>query len=68
MHINNSVKARAQKAHRIPFHVRPEFDKELNRLLKLDIIEKVTNELTPWVSQTDCYLQKAWCSKMLGQQ
>lgn len=40
---------RQQPHRRIPFHVREDVEKELQRLEKLDIIEKVEGP-TPWVS------------------
>ena len=34
----------------IPHHVRQKVEKEINRLLELDIIERVSDEPTPWIS------------------
>ena len=48
LHIDPQVKPKQQPHHRIPFHVRKDVEKELERLERLDIIEKV-NGPTPWV-------------------
>ena len=50
IHIDTSVNPVAQKPRRTPFHLRGKVEKELDELLKLDIIEKVEGEPTPWVS------------------
>ena len=47
--IDPDVQPKQQPHRRIPFHVRQDVEKELERLESLDIIEKVTG-LTPWVS------------------
>ena len=49
LHVDESVKPVSQPHRRIPFHVRKQVEKELEKLEKLDIIEKV-NGPTPWVS------------------
>ena len=49
LHINDSVQPLSQTHRRIPFHLRSEVEKELERLEKLDVIEKVEGP-TPWVS------------------
>ena len=49
LHINPEVKPKQQPHRRIPFHVRKDVEKELKRLEKLDIIEKVDGP-TPWVN------------------
>ena len=49
LHVDESVKPVSQPHRRIPFHVRKKVEKELEKLEKLDIIEKV-NGPTPWVS------------------
>ena len=46
LHIDPQVKPKQQPHRRIPFHVRKDVEKELERL---DMIEKV-NGPTPWVS------------------
>ncbi|XP_053381848.1 uncharacterized protein K02A2.6-like [Mercenaria mercenaria] len=48
-HIDESVIPTAQPARRIPFHVRDKVAQELEKLEKLDVIEKATGA-TPWVS------------------
>ena len=50
LHIDETVKPVAQKASRIPFHLRSQVDVELDRLRKSDVIEDITDEATPWVS------------------
>ena len=49
LHIDPDVQPKQQSHRRIPFHVRRDVEKELERLENLDIIEKVTDP-TPWVS------------------
>ena len=50
LHIDPDVIPRQQPHHRIPFHVREDVGKELERLERLDIIEKVDGH-TPWISR-----------------
>ena len=47
--VNKEVKPIAQKARRIPFHLRAKVDQEVERLKELDIIEDATGS-TPWLS------------------
>ena len=49
LHIDPDVITRQQPHRRIPFHVREDVEKELQRLARLDIIEKVDGP-TPWIS------------------
>ena len=49
VHTDESVKLVIQPHRRIPFHIRKKVENELDRLEKLDIIEKVSGP-TPWVS------------------
>ena len=49
LHINEDVKPIQQKPRPVPFNVRDDADKELERLESLDIIEKATGP-TPWIS------------------
>ena len=49
LHIDPDVQPKQQPHRRIPFYVRQDVEKELERLENLDIIEKVTGP-TPWVS------------------
>ena len=39
-----------QRQRRIPYHVRNNVSKELKKLEEQDIIEKVSNQPTPWIS------------------
>ena len=39
-----------QPQRRIPYHIRQDVSKELKKLQDQDIIEKVTNQPTPWIS------------------
>ena len=48
LHIDENVPAVSQHHRRIPFHMREKVEKELERLEKLDIIEKVDGP-TDWV-------------------
>jgi len=48
-HIDSNIAPRQLPHRRIPFHVREDVEKELERLKKLDIIEKVEGP-TPWAS------------------
>ena len=50
MHIDKRVPPVAQTTRRTPFHLRGKVEKEIQQLLRDDIIEEVTNESTPWVS------------------
>ena len=49
LHINPDVIPKQQRHRRIPFHIRKDIEKELERLEWLDIIEKADGP-TPWVS------------------
>jgi hypothetical protein len=49
IHVDENVKPVIQPHRRIPFHIRKQVEAELDRLEKLDIIEKVDGP-TPWVS------------------
>ena len=39
-----------QRQRRIPYHVRNDVSKELKKLEEKDIVEKVANQPTPWIS------------------
>ncbi|CAB4001723.1 Hypothetical predicted protein [Paramuricea clavata] len=39
-----------QRQRRIPYHVRNDVSNELKKLEEQDIVEKVTNQPTPWIS------------------
>ena len=49
LHIDEDVKPKQQRHRRIPFHTRKDVEKELERLEKMDIIEKIDGP-TPWIS------------------
>lgn len=49
LHIDTTVEPVAQRARRIPFHIRKKVEKELSSLEQQGIIEKVDGP-TPWVS------------------
>ena len=49
LHIDQTVTPKQQPQRRIPFHVRKDVEKELERLERLDIIECIEGP-TPWVS------------------
>ena len=49
--INEKVPPIAQRERRLPFAVRQQVKEELEKLEKAGIIETVTNEATPWISQ-----------------
>ena len=49
-HIDENVVPVAQPPRRVPFHVRDKVEQELERLEKMDVIEKVEGVPTPWVS------------------
>ena len=49
LHIDPDVQPKQQPHRRIPFHVRQDVEKELERLENLDIIEKVAGPI-PWES------------------
>ena len=49
LHIDSSVPPVAQKARRIPFHLRKKVEQELSNLEQQNIIERVEGP-TPWVS------------------
>ena len=49
MHIDTDVPPKQQEHRRIPFHIRKDVERELQRLEDLDIIEQVDGP-TPWIS------------------
>ena len=51
IHVDKSVPPVARKHSRVPFHLRKQVEKELEKLEKEDVIEKVTNSSTEWVSR-----------------
>ncbi|CAB3996604.1 Hypothetical predicted protein [Paramuricea clavata] len=50
LHIRDDVKPVMQRQRRIPYHVRNDVSKELKKLEEQDIVEKVANQPTPWIS------------------
>ena len=50
LHIPDDVNPVMQPQRRIPYHIRQDVSKELKKLQNQDIIEKVTNQPTPWIS------------------
>ena len=57
IHTDTSVKPVAQRSRRIPFHLRPKVEAELQKLID-DDIERVENEPTPWMSPIVCVPKK----------
>ena len=49
LNIDNTVKPVSQHLRRVPFHIRQKIESKIDELLKLDIIEPVS-EASPWVS------------------
>ena len=49
LHIDTDITLKQQKHRRIPFHIRKDVERELQRLEDLDIIEQVDGP-TPWIS------------------
>lgn len=58
LHINESVKPIVQPQRRIPYHMRQDVSKELKRLVEEDIIERVSDQPTPWISPIVCTPKK----------
>ena len=58
MHIRDDVNPVVQPQRRIPYHMRKAVSKELKKLIEQDIIEKVVDQLTPWVSPIVCIPKK----------
>ena len=50
LHIDESVPGSTQPHRRVPFHTRKKIKAELEKLMERDIIERVQNEPTPWIS------------------
>ena len=50
LHTRDDVNPVMQPQRRIPYHIRPDLSKELKKLQDQDIIKKVTNQRTPWIS------------------
>ena len=58
LHINENIKPIIQPQRRLPYHLRKEVSKELKKLADQDIIERVENEPTPWISPIVCTPKK----------
>ncbi len=58
LHIKDSVKPVIQPQRRIPYHMRKEVTNELKKLEENDIIEKVKDQPTPWISPIVCTPKK----------
>ena len=50
LYIRDDVNLVMQPQRRIPYHIRQDVSKELKKLQDQDVIEKVTNQPTPWTS------------------
>lgn len=50
LHIDTDVQPIAQRDRRTPFHLSPKAEKKINKLLDQNIIERVGNTPSPWVS------------------
>ena len=50
LHIRDDIKPVMQPQRRIPYHVRKDVARELAKLEEQDIIEKVVDQPTPWIS------------------
>ena len=58
LHIQNDVTPVLQPQRMIPYHMRKAVSKELNKLIEQDIIEKVVDQPTPWISPIVCVPKK----------
>ena len=58
LYIRDDVNLVMQPQRRIPYHIRQDVSKELKKLQDQDVIEKVTNQPTPWVSPIVATLKK----------
>ena len=58
LHIKDDVNPIVQPQRRIPYHMRKAVSKELKKLTEQDIIEKVVDQPTPWVSPIVCIPKK----------
>ena len=54
LHIRDNVKPVIQPQRRIPYHMRKQVSKELQKLVEQDIIEPVMDQPTPWISPIVC--------------
>ena len=58
LHIKDNVQPVMQPQRRIPYHLRKAVSKELEKLQDEDIIERVKDQPTPWISPTVCTPKK----------
>lgn len=58
IHVDEMVKHVAQRSRRTPFHLRSKVEAELQKLLDDDIIGRVKDEPTPWISPIVCVPKK----------
>jgi hypothetical protein len=54
LHINENIKPVVQPQRRIPYHIRNDVSKALQKLVVEDMIEKVCDQPTPWISPIVC--------------
>ena len=50
LHINENIKPMVQPQRRITYHIRNDVSKALQKLVVEDMIEKVCDQPTPWIS------------------
>ena len=58
LHIKDTVQPVIQPQRRIPYHLRKAVSKELEKLQDEDIIERVKDQPTPWISPIVCTPKK----------
>ena len=58
LHINENIKPVVQPQRRIPYHIRNDVSKALQKLVVEDMIEKVCDQPTPWISPIVCTPKK----------
>ena len=59
LHINDIVQPVIQPQRCLPYHMRKQVSEELQKLVEQDIIDKVSDEPTPWISPIVCTPKKA---------
>ena len=58
LHIDENIKPVVQPQRRIPYHIRNDISKALQKLVVEDMIEKVCDQPTPWISPIVCTPKK----------
>jgi hypothetical protein len=58
LHINENIKPVVQPQRRIPYHICNDVSKALQKLVVEDMIEKVCDQPTPWISPIVCTPKK----------